>query len=155
ASRRVGLRRDDQVHWSTEVGQKACADLRAPEVSGGHDESAVLGERRLEEIGIRHRERERWWMRAPLLEALRHGARELGECGVCVAVLAEPPARPAQLPLVAKHGCTALPRDREDDARDDRRRPALPPLGSVHAAELREATPGAAVEAQCGADPRE
>src|SRR5262249_21893002 len=69
--------------------------------------------------------------------------------------LAEPSARPAHLPLIAKHGGTPPPRDRENDARDDRRRGALPPFGAVHAAELREATPGAAVETQCGTDVRE
>src|SRR5262249_33987035 len=152
---RVGLRRNDQVHRSTEVGKKACADLRPAEVSGGHDEPAVLRQRRPEELGIGDLERKRWWARAPLLEALGHGTRELGEYAVRVPALAEPSARPAHLPLIAKHGGTAIPRDRENDARDDRRRGALPPFGAVDAAELREATPRTAVETQCGTNVRE
>src|SRR5262249_40262170 len=38
----VRLRRNDQVHRSTEIGKKACADLRPAEVSGRHYETAVL-----------------------------------------------------------------------------------------------------------------
>src|SRR5262249_36285099 len=43
----VRLRRNDQVHRSTEVGKKACADLRPAEVSGGHYEPSVLRQRPL------------------------------------------------------------------------------------------------------------
>src|SRR5262249_8186768 len=152
---RVRLRCNDEVHGSTEVGKKTGADLRPAEVSGGHNEPPVLCQRRLEELGTGDVERTRWWARASLLEALGHGTRELGEDAVRVPALAKPSARPAHLPLIAKHGGTALPRDRENDARDDRRRAALPPFGAVHAPELREATPGTAVEPQCGTDARE
>src|SRR5262249_16487272 len=115
----------------------------------------VLRQRRLEELGIRDVERKRSWTRTPLLEALRHGTRELGEYTVRIPALAEPSTRPAHLALIAKHGGTALPRDGENDARADRRGGGVPPFGAVHAAELREATPGTAVETHCGTDARE
>src|SRR5262249_51913391 len=116
---RVRFWRNDQVHWSTEVGKKARADLRPAEMSGWHYEPAVLRQRRLEELGIRPLERKRWWSWAPLLEVLGHGTRELGEYAVRVPALPEPAARSAYLPLIPKHGGTAPRGDRENDARDD------------------------------------
>src|SRR5260370_701794 len=81
----------------------------------------------------------------------------LAEHPVGVPALAEPPAQPgdrsADPALVGEHRRPLRARDREDDGRDHRWGAALPPLGAVDAAELREAPPRRPVEAQRGAEP--
>src|SRR5207249_7214656 len=121
------------------------------------DQPAVLGECGLEDLAADDLELERARLRAPLLHRLGDRAGELGEHPVGVPALAEPAARPgtrsADLALVGEHRRPLRARDREDDGRDHRRGAALPPLGAVDAAELREAPPRRPVEAQRRAEP--
>src|SRR5439155_20787256 len=117
-------------------------------MAGQDDETAVLGERRREQAVVDDAQLERPRPRAPLLEPLGHRAGELREHAVRVPALAEPATRPADLALVAEDGGALCAGDREDDGRDQGWRAALPPFRPVDAAELREAAPGAAVEAE-------
>src|SRR5947208_2243335 len=157
AHARVGLVRDHHVDGTPERGQVSRRHLPRAEVPGQGDQPAVLGEGGLEDLGADGVEHERPRPRAPLLHRLGHRARKLGEHPVGVPALAEPAARTAHrstnLALVGEHRCPLRARDREDDGRDHRRGAALPPLGAVNAAELREAAPRRPVEAQRGAEP--